>query len=79
MMPEMDGIETFKMIRANQELKSNSSVVFVLTANTVSGAADMYRECGFDYYLKKPIDVVELNEVLLKYILDDKIDTSTLI
>lgn len=28
----------------------------------------MYQECGFDYYMKKPIDVSELNEVMLKYL-----------
>ena len=72
MMPEMDGIETFKRLRADKNLKSNDSTVFVLTANTVSGAEQMYMECGFDQYLKKPIDVSVLNKVLLSYIPKEK-------
>ena len=35
-----------------------------LTANAVSGAAELYRKSGFDGYVTKPIDVVELDECL---------------
>jgi len=73
MMPEMDGIETFKRLRADKGLQSSDSRVFVLTANTVSGAEQMYRECGFDYYLKKPINVRELNDVLIEFVAEEKI------
>lgn len=68
MMPGIDGIEAFKRLRADKTLKSTDSSVIVLTANTVSGASEMYAEVGFDYYLKKPIDVIELNEVVQKFI-----------
>ena len=73
MMPEMDGIEAFKHIRDDETLKSNSSAVVVLTANTVSGSSELYKEVGFDYYLKKPIDVKELNEVVKNLLPEDKV------
>lgn len=76
MMPEMDGIEAFKRIRADKSLKSTDSACIVLTANTVSGAADEYREAGFDYYMKKPLDIMELNDVLLKYLPKEKVKLS---
>lgn len=68
MMPEMDGIEAFKRIREDKTLKSTDSPIVVLTANTVSGSREMYEEVGFDYYMKKPIDVLELGEVIKKYV-----------
>lgn len=74
MMPEMDGIEAFKAIRADKTLKSTNSKIVVLTANTVSGAAEMYKEVGFDYYMKKPVDVNELNRVLMSFIPEELIE-----
>lgn len=68
MMPEMDGVETFKRLKADKTLKSSDTNVVVLTANTVSGASEYYKGVGFDYYLKKPINVNELNEVVQKFI-----------
>ena len=73
-MPEMDGIEAFKAIRADKTLKSTNSKIVVLTANTVSGAAEMYKEVGFDYYMKKPVDVNELNRVLMSFIPEELIE-----
>lgn len=74
MMPEMDGIEAFKRIREDKSLKSNTSVIIVLTANTVSGSSELYKEVGFDYYLKKPIDVKELNEVVKSLLPGEKVN-----
>ena len=50
------------------EIKSHDSKVIVFTANTISGAREMYLNVGFDYYLKKPVDINELNEVIQKYL-----------
>jgi len=74
MMPQMDGIEAYRAIRADKTLASTNSPIIVLTANTVSGAEEMYREVGFDYYMKKPVDVSELNEVLLRFLPSNKIE-----
>ena len=64
MMPEMDGIEAFKLLKSDTSLKSHDSKVIVFTANTISGAREMYLNTGFDYYLKKPVDINLPQEVI---------------
>lgn len=65
MMPEMDGIETLRVIK--DRALSNAPVV-VLTANTVAGAREMYLSEGFDDYLAKPVTGRMLYGVLKKYL-----------
>ncbi len=68
MMPEMDGIE------ATREIKKNgiNIPVIALTANTIDGAKEMYLNAGMVGYLPKPIDIHELDEILSKWIPQDK-------
>ena len=66
MMPEMDGIEATKIIR---ELSYKEPIV-ALTANAVSGQADIFLGNGFDDFISKPIDVRQLNSVLNKLVRD---------
>ena len=66
MMPEMDGLETVKHIRA---LGYNAPIV-ALTANAVAGQADIFLQNGFDEFIAKPIDIRQLNSVLNKYVRD---------
>ena len=63
MMPVMDGIETFKQLQDKHLLKDETKVV-VLTANAISGAEKEYKDNGFDAYISKPIDVLELDDCL---------------
>ncbi|MCL2440610.1 MAG: ATP-binding protein [Treponema sp.] len=77
MMPEMDGIETAKIIR---ELESEQKIakvlgfdripIVALTANAVVGQADVFLQNGFDDFISKPIDIRQLNFILNKYIRD---------
>ena len=65
MMPDMDGIEAMKAIRALPPGNPNENTpIYVLTANAVSGAAEMYMAEGFDGYLSKPVVAEKLEEVL---------------
>ncbi|MCL2209055.1 MAG: transporter substrate-binding domain-containing protein [Treponema sp.] len=66
MMPEMDGIETTRHLR---NLNYMSPIV-ALTANAVSGQADMFMQNGFDDFISKPIDIRQLNYILNKFIRD---------
>ena len=66
MMPKMDGIEATKIIR---ELGYTRPIV-ALTANAMSGQADMFLENGFDDFISKPIDIRQLNSVLKKFVRD---------
>jgi len=66
MMPEMDGIEAAKHIR---ELGYKEPIV-ALTANAVSGQAEMFLQNGFDDFISKPIDIRQLNSILNKFVRD---------
>jgi len=65
-MPVMDGIVTTKKIR---ELGYKQSIV-ALTANALTGQAEMFMENGFDDFISKPIDIRQLNATLNKLIRD---------
>lgn len=67
MMPKMDGIETLNILR-EENLLSDETVVIALTANAVVGAKESYLAAGFNDYLSKPIDVIKLEEELMKYL-----------
>ncbi|MBE5940114.1 MAG: response regulator [Lachnospiraceae bacterium] len=64
MMPEMDGMETFRIIRSNH-MCDNVPIV-MLTANSSAEDKAMYLEAGFDDFLSKPIMLNRLDEVILK-------------
>jgi PAS domain S-box-containing protein len=66
MMPKMDGIEASKIIRG---FGYNKPIV-ALTANALTGQADVFLNNGFDAFISKPIDVRQLNVVLNKMIRD---------
>lgn len=63
MMPDMDGIETFRRIReANPAFQTP---VVALTANAVVGSERMFLEQGFAAYLPKPILWQDLERTLV--------------
>jgi len=66
MMPEMDGIETVKHMRES----GYSAPVVALTANAVTGQADMFLNNGFDAFISKPIDIRRLDIMLNKFVRD---------
>jgi signal transduction histidine kinase/CheY-like chemotaxis protein/HPt (histidine-containing phosphotransfer) domain-containing protein len=51
-MPEMDGIEAFKVLRQQGRVQP----IVALTANAMSHEVDKYLALGFDGHLKKPIE-----------------------
>lgn len=66
MMPEMDGVETLKRLRKIQIDQNKVFTIIAFTANAVSGARDMFRREGFDEFVSKPIEPLELERVLRK-------------
>ncbi|MDR2522856.1 MAG: response regulator [Synergistaceae bacterium] len=65
MMPGMDGIEAAKAIRA---LGGNWVPIIALTANAIVGMREMFLENGFDDFLAKPIETRKLNELMGKWV-----------
>ncbi len=68
MMPDLDGIETLKMIREDKNNPNCDGVVIALTANAIAGCREMYLESGFNDYFSKPIQADKLDELLIKYL-----------
>lgn len=78
MMPEKDGIETLHELRTTKEGNPNlSTTAICLTANAISGAREEYIEAGFDDYLTKPIDPQRLEEMMLRYLPEEKIERTS--
>ena len=71
-MPHMDGVEALKTIRSNENSPNADTPVICLTADAVSGARDRYLAEGFTDYLTKPLDAGLLEEIMIKYLPDDK-------
>lgn len=65
MMPKMTGGETFIKLK---ELDGFNTPVVILTANAITGMREKYLSEGFDDYLAKPIEQLELNRVIKKYL-----------
>ena len=65
MMPKMTGGETFIKLK---ELDGFKTPVVILTANAITGMREKYLSEGFDDYLAKPIEQLELNRVIKKYL-----------
>ena len=64
MMPQMDGVEAMKRIRSDEARGKKQTPVVAFTANAVSSAKEMFRREGFDGFVGKPVDRVELERVL---------------
>ena len=66
MMPGMDGVEAMKRIRAEADRRKLEMPIVALTANAVSSAKEMFMREGFDGFVSKPIEIIELERVLKK-------------
>ena len=72
MMPEMDGIETLKLLKEMEDNRCQDVPVIALTANAIVGVREMYMDKGFDDYLSKPVEGLDLEEMLRRYIPEEK-------
>jgi CheY-like chemotaxis protein len=66
-MPQMDGLEAAKQIRACRDLCAKVPIV-ALTAYDTYGMKEAAIEAGCDDYLTRPIDFEQLDRVLQKYL-----------
>ena len=67
MMPEMDGLEAMRKIRALEGEIANVKIV-LLTANAVAGVKEEMMNEGFDDFLSKPIEVEDLRRILIRFL-----------
>lgn len=71
MMPEFDGIMATKAIRTNGH---SELPIVALTANAVIGVKEMFLANGFTDFLPKPVNIVELENILLRHLPEDLIN-----
>lgn len=72
MMPEMDGMETTARIRFSEEPYFKQVPIIALTANAISGIKEMFLQNGMDDFLAKPIEMAKLNNILDKWVPQEK-------
>lgn len=72
MMPQLDGVDTVKFIRAMNSDYARSVPIVALTANAIKGIEELFYQAGMNDFIPKPIDIQKLNTVMRKWIPGDK-------
>lgn len=72
MMPGMDGMEAVRKIRSECGENGRSPIIIALTANAMEGVRERFMSNGFQDFLSKPIDRRQLNDMLLKWVPEDR-------
>ena len=73
LMPEMDGIECYREIRRQVGGLNTTVPIIVLTANAGGENQELYNVTGFDAHLMKPVSGKQLEEMLLRFLPDEKV------
>ena len=68
MMPGMDGIEAANAIRALDTDYARTIPIIALTANAIQGTEQLFYANGFQAFLSKPIDIMQLDSVIRKWV-----------
>jgi len=64
-LPGIDGIEALARLR--RDARTASIPVLAVTAQAMRGDRERFLEAGFDGYLSKPVDVLELVRAVEEY------------
>jgi two-component system cell cycle response regulator DivK len=64
-LPGIDGVETLGRLRRDE--RTATIPVVALTAQAMSGDRERFLDVGFDGYLSKPIDIVELIQAVREW------------
>ena len=64
-LPGIDGVEALERMRQHE--RTASIPVLAVTAQAMSGDRERFLEAGFDGYLAKPVDLIELMEAVREH------------
>jgi two-component system cell cycle response regulator DivK len=59
-LPDIDGYEVARRLRASSKRELASTPIIAVTANALKGDAERALEAGCDVYMSKPINIREL-------------------
>jgi CheY-like chemotaxis protein len=66
-MPDMDGLEAARRIRALEKSGNTHVPMIAMTACAMKGDRERCLEAGLDSYISKPIQTAALDDALLQY------------
>jgi signal transduction histidine kinase/CheY-like chemotaxis protein/ABC-type amino acid transport substrate-binding protein len=70
MMPVLDGIQTTIVIRTLRTKYAEEIPIIALTANAIAGNEQMFLDNGFNAYLSKPFNAVNLDKIVERWVRD---------
>ena len=66
-MPEVDGYDAARLIRAREEPGQVRLPIIAMTANALTGDREKCLEAGMDDYISKPVKMADLDAVLARW------------
>ena len=66
-MPDMDGYEATKAIKSTDKYLKNKTPIIAVSASAFHDDIENAKRSGIDEFLAKPIDVLKLKKILVKY------------
>ncbi len=76
-MPDIDGLEATRQIRSSEALTGRHVPIVAITAQAMQGDREKCIAAGMDNYISKPVSLVQLKEILLKYVESSSDSTMT--
>ena len=64
-LPDIDGVEALNRLRADE--RTASIAVLAVTAQAMQGDRERFLAAGFDDYISKPVNIVELVGAVKRY------------
>ena len=71
MMPDIDGIEATRAIRALGTQYAEKVPIIALTANAIAGNEQMFMENGFNAFISKPVSVMKIDAAVRQWIMQE--------
>ena len=71
-LPDIDGVEALSRLRA--DVRTASIPVLALTAQAMRGDRERFLDAGFDDYVSKPVNVVELVATVGRHCVGNEVD-----